>query len=161
MAAWIGVGCSNPIFSTVETISALSRAMPFVRHELGRTLRLKRIPDLHVELDDTAERPPLPPANSQVFLDNDADMRRRITWQGTGAQPSVVVFDPAVQPGPPARALPLVERVADQRVREAVARAELEVQRQRRREAGECERGACGHRKGNCFSDGIHMRSLG
>jgi hypothetical protein len=30
--------------------------MPFVRHELGRTLRLKRIPDLHVELDDTAER---------------------------------------------------------------------------------------------------------
>jgi ribosome-binding factor A len=38
------------------TISALSRAMPFVRHELGKTLRLKRIPDLHVELDDTAER---------------------------------------------------------------------------------------------------------
>src|SRR5215216_5404645 len=38
------------------TISALSRAMPFVRRELGRTLRLKRIPDLHVELDDTAER---------------------------------------------------------------------------------------------------------
>ena len=39
-----------------QTIAALSRAMPFVRHELGRTLRLKRIPDLHVELDDTAER---------------------------------------------------------------------------------------------------------
>ena len=39
-----------------ETVSALGRAMPFVRHELGRTLRLKRIPDLHVELDDTAER---------------------------------------------------------------------------------------------------------
>jgi ribosome-binding factor A len=38
------------------TISALGRAMPFVRHELGRTLRLKRIPDLHVQLDDTAER---------------------------------------------------------------------------------------------------------
>jgi ribosome-binding factor A len=38
------------------TIAALSRAMPFVRHELGRNLRLKRIPDLHVELDDTAER---------------------------------------------------------------------------------------------------------
>ena len=30
--------------------------MPFVRHELGRTLRIKRIPDLHVQLDDTAER---------------------------------------------------------------------------------------------------------
>ena len=39
-----------------QTIAALGRAMPFVRHELGRTLRLKRIPDLHVELDDTAER---------------------------------------------------------------------------------------------------------
>jgi ribosome-binding factor A len=38
------------------TIAALGRAMPFVRRELGRTLRLKRIPDLHVELDDTAER---------------------------------------------------------------------------------------------------------
>jgi ribosome-binding factor A len=38
------------------TISALGRAMPYVRRELGRTLRLKRIPDLHVELDDTAER---------------------------------------------------------------------------------------------------------
>jgi ribosome-binding factor A len=39
-----------------QTIAALGRAMPFVRHELGRTLRLKRIPDLHIELDDTAER---------------------------------------------------------------------------------------------------------
>ena len=38
------------------TIAALGRAMPFVRHELGKNLRLKRIPDLHVELDDTAER---------------------------------------------------------------------------------------------------------
>jgi ribosome-binding factor A len=38
------------------TVAALGRAMPFVRRELGRTLRIKRIPDLHVELDDTAER---------------------------------------------------------------------------------------------------------
>jgi len=38
------------------TISALGRAMPFVRHELGRPLRIKRIPALHVQLDDTAER---------------------------------------------------------------------------------------------------------
>ena len=38
------------------TIAALRRAMPFVRHELGKTLRIRRIPDLHVELDDTAER---------------------------------------------------------------------------------------------------------
>ena len=38
------------------TVAALGRAMPFVRHELGKRLRLKRIPDLHVQLDDTAER---------------------------------------------------------------------------------------------------------
>ena len=30
--------------------------MPFVRHELGGRLRLRRIPDLHVQLDETAER---------------------------------------------------------------------------------------------------------
>ena len=38
------------------TVTALQRAMPFVRHELGRALRIKRIPDLHVHLDETAER---------------------------------------------------------------------------------------------------------
>lgn len=38
------------------TLLALRRAMPFVRHELGTRLRIKRIPDLHVQLDDTAER---------------------------------------------------------------------------------------------------------
>ena len=37
-------------------IAALRHAMPFVRHELGRRLRIKRIPELHVQLDDTAER---------------------------------------------------------------------------------------------------------
>lgn len=38
------------------TVAALRRAMPFVRHELGTRLRIKRIPDLHIQLDDTAER---------------------------------------------------------------------------------------------------------
>jgi len=38
------------------TITALRRAMPFVRHELGTRLHIKRIPDLHIHLDDTAER---------------------------------------------------------------------------------------------------------
>lgn len=38
------------------TVAALRRAMPFIRHELGSRLRIKRIPDLHVHLDDTAER---------------------------------------------------------------------------------------------------------
>ncbi len=38
------------------TVAALGRAMPFVRRELGKSLRIRRIPDLHVQLDDTAER---------------------------------------------------------------------------------------------------------
>jgi len=38
------------------TLGALRRAMPFVRHELGTRLRIKRIPDLHIHLDDSAER---------------------------------------------------------------------------------------------------------
>ena len=37
-------------------VAALRHAMPFVRHELGGRLHLKRIPDLHVQLDETAER---------------------------------------------------------------------------------------------------------
>ncbi len=37
------------------TFRALARAMPFVRHELG-VLRLRRIPELHLELDDSVER---------------------------------------------------------------------------------------------------------
>ena len=39
-----------------ETLRALSDAMPFIRHELGKRLRIQRIPDLHVRLDDSAER---------------------------------------------------------------------------------------------------------
>ena len=38
-----------------DTLRALNRAMPFVRQRLGK-LRLKRIPELHVKLDTTAER---------------------------------------------------------------------------------------------------------
>jgi ribosome-binding factor A len=37
------------------SIRALGRAMPFVRHRLG-SLRLKRIPELHLREDDSAER---------------------------------------------------------------------------------------------------------
>ncbi len=39
-----------------ETLRALDSAMPFIRHELGRRLRIRRIPELHVRLDDSAER---------------------------------------------------------------------------------------------------------
>jgi ribosome-binding factor A len=38
-----------------RSLRALERAMPFVRHELGK-LRLKRIPELRVRYDDAAER---------------------------------------------------------------------------------------------------------
>ena len=37
------------------TLEALGRAMPFVRHHLG-VLRLKRIPQLHLREDDSAQR---------------------------------------------------------------------------------------------------------
>ncbi len=39
----------------VATMEALGRAMPFVRHQLG-ALRLKRIPQLHLREDDSAQR---------------------------------------------------------------------------------------------------------
>jgi ribosome-binding factor A len=51
---WVSV-IGQPAERTA-TIAALGRAMPFVRHELGKSLRIRRIPDLHVILDDTAER---------------------------------------------------------------------------------------------------------
>jgi ribosome-binding factor A len=38
------------------TLAALDRAMPFVRRELGTRLRLKRIPEFQVRLDESAER---------------------------------------------------------------------------------------------------------
>ncbi len=38
------------------SVRALQRAMGFVRRELGTRLRLKRIPELHVRIDDSAER---------------------------------------------------------------------------------------------------------
>lgn len=39
-----------------ETIAALERAMPFVRRQLGGRLRLRRIPEFQVRLDDSAAR---------------------------------------------------------------------------------------------------------
>jgi ribosome-binding factor A len=39
-----------------ETLRALQSSMGYIRHELGRRLRIRRIPELHVRLDDSAER---------------------------------------------------------------------------------------------------------
>ncbi len=38
------------------TIAALERAMPFIRRELGRRLRIRRIPEFQVRLDDSSDR---------------------------------------------------------------------------------------------------------
>jgi ribosome-binding factor A len=51
---WVSVIGGAP--ERAETLAALERAMGFVRHELGVRLRIKRIPALHVTLDDSAER---------------------------------------------------------------------------------------------------------
>jgi len=51
---WVSV-IGQPAERT-ETMRALERAMPFVRHELGSRIRLRRIPELHLRTDDTAER---------------------------------------------------------------------------------------------------------
>jgi ribosome-binding factor A len=50
---WVSVIGSEE--ERTQTLRALNRAMPFVRQRLGK-LRLKRIPELHVKLDTTAER---------------------------------------------------------------------------------------------------------
>lgn len=39
-----------------ETLRALQLAMGYVRHQLGQRLRIRRIPELHIRLDDSAER---------------------------------------------------------------------------------------------------------
>ena len=50
---WVSV-IGSPAERT-ETVRALEHAMPFVRHELGSRLRLRRIPNLHIRLDESAE----------------------------------------------------------------------------------------------------------
>ena len=38
------------------TMRALEHAMPFVRRQLGSRIRIRRIPELHIRTDDTAQR---------------------------------------------------------------------------------------------------------
>src|SRR3954451_21444080 len=40
----------------IATVRALEHAMPFVRRELGKRLRLRRIPEFSVRLDESIER---------------------------------------------------------------------------------------------------------
>ena len=53
--ARVWVSIIGPSAERNRTFQALARAMPFVRHQLGG-LRLKRIPELHLQLDDSVER---------------------------------------------------------------------------------------------------------
>ena len=39
-----------------EALRALAHAMPFIRHELGSRIQMRRIPELHVKADETLER---------------------------------------------------------------------------------------------------------
>lgn len=39
-----------------QTMNALQRAMPYVRHELGSRIRIRRIPELQLRGDDTSQR---------------------------------------------------------------------------------------------------------
>jgi ribosome-binding factor A len=50
---WASILGSEP--ERRATVQVLGRAMPFVRHQLG-SLRLKRIPELHLREDDSAQR---------------------------------------------------------------------------------------------------------
>jgi ribosome-binding factor A len=54
--AKVMVSVIGPVEGRRATIAAMGRHMPFVRHELGKRLRMKRIPEFHLELDETLER---------------------------------------------------------------------------------------------------------
>lgn len=54
--AKVTVSVIGPVGERRAAIAAMGRHMPFVRHELGRRLRMKRIPEFHLELDETLER---------------------------------------------------------------------------------------------------------
>jgi ribosome-binding factor A len=85
------------------TLQVLGRAMPFVRHQLG-VLRLKRIPELHLREDDSAER------GTRVM---------RILEQiegGEGEEAADEVLDAALEQAPE---LPTPRRLAEPSVTEA------------------------------------------
>jgi ribosome-binding factor A len=54
--AKVTVSVIGPADQRRATIVAMGKAMPLVRHELGKRLRMKRIPEFHLELDVTLER---------------------------------------------------------------------------------------------------------
>jgi len=51
---WVSV--IGPEEKRKASLAALRRAMPFIRHGLGAKIRLRRMPELEVRLDDSLER---------------------------------------------------------------------------------------------------------
>jgi ribosome-binding factor A len=103
---WVSVIGSQA--ESTETVRALQQAMPFVRHELGRRLRIKRIPELHIRLDDSAERGTrvlhllneleagADPQAIEPFEESLPTPVRRLPHEGDTADPA----EPAAEPGP-------------------------------------------------------------
>ena len=123
---WVSVIGGAP--ERAETLAALERAMGFVRHELGVRLRIKRIPALHVFLDDSAARgtrvlriieelgqghdsagealadapraETLPTPVPRRRLEGDAEATSDVAGDGEGAMPAVPAMP---SPGPSSR----------------------------------------------------------
>ena len=108
------------------TMEALGRAMPFVRHHLGK-LHLKRIPQLHLREDDSAQRG----TRVMRLLDQvEAEL------EGTGARADEPVTDTAELPTPTTLNEPSELGAAEERLpagyRRRVDRVSLRKARKRR-----------------------------
>lgn len=100
------------------TLAALGRAMPFVRHQLGE-LRLKRIPELHLREDDSAEEATrvlrlIDRLEGEEGTDGDVDAAEPLPTPGGRGQPGDEEADVRLPAGYRRR----VDRVAVRKARE-------------------------------------------
>jgi ribosome-binding factor A len=98
-----------------ETLRALGDAMPFIRHELGKRLRIRRIPDLHLRLDDSAERGTrvlhllheleigTDPEAIEPVVDSLPTPVKRLPHEGDAEDPVGSSVDVPAEPAPPRR----------------------------------------------------------
>ncbi len=87
-----------------ETARALDRATPFLRRQIGHRIRLRRVPELHFQFDESI-------ANQErierILLDLDAERRARAAAGGEDAPETslpgadVPDEDPGGEPGEP------------------------------------------------------------
>ena len=102
-----------------EALTALRRAMPFIRHLLGKRIDLRRIPELEVKLDESNER------GSRVL--------KILNELEAGNDPGIILEPAESLPTPvrrirhegdlaeePASAVPLMESAAVRRARRAL-----------------------------------------